>query len=167
MPDEVWPLAAGSHPPLRSYNGVGTELKGFTGVDATGHRFATCWSILFGIPLIPVGRYYLREVSTTISGNAVHSRTTTRYEMAGESRLRAAEVLRTYAFWLLGLALVGAPLALLGVYADRLGGAVCCLVVVLVGWVIGSIALLSHLLTRYRDEWAPVREVRWLDRRPD
>lgn len=72
--------------------------------------------------------------------------------------------------WLVGPGFVGGLLSqadqIVFTSPDDLGSTVIGLVVVFVGWLIGSIVALAALLTGYQQQWAPVREVRWLDRSP-
>lgn len=149
---------------MSTFNGIGTELKGFTRPDASGMHFGTRYFVVFGLPVIPLGRYYLRQ--TSMSAQAMN--TTTRYAIAGRSRLRFSEVLKTYLFcWIYGPAVVLIPILLLLSNADAVSDKVG------FGWVIGgfafwllaSIAFLVTLLAFYRDNWAPIRQVRWLERR--
>ncbi|WP_051791612.1 hypothetical protein [Amycolatopsis jejuensis] len=173
MPDEVWPLTPDDHPRLSSTNGFGTELHGFTREDADGWRFATRWLTALGLPLVPLERYYLREVKTLDAMlDAVRGLPWThrkRYELSGQSRLRAAEILRTYLFcWVAGPVFIALPVALLLSFADELAeSAGVFLLVILFGSVLaGSIMGLSALHARYQEQWAPLRTVRWRDAPP-
>ncbi|BCB75761.1 hypothetical protein GCM10022251_26430 [Phytohabitans flavus] len=164
MPDAVWLTA---HPrPTSSRNGFGRELKGFTRPDATGRRFATCWFVAFGLPIVPLSRCYLSEDRPRETWLGA----TARYRIEGESRLRAAEVLRTYAFgWLLVPAVLIAPALVLLSQADRViddeGSDVAKLSLVgaFLLVLLGSILALGVLRGLYRQRWAPVREVVWVD----
>ncbi|MDQ7905062.1 hypothetical protein RB614_11070 [Phytohabitans sp. ZYX-F-186] len=156
MPDAVWPTV---HPrPTSSRNGFGRELKGHTRTDRGGGHFATCWVVAFGLPIVPVSRYYLRE-----------DRAARRHRIEGESRPRAAEVARTYAFcWLLVPAVVVAPLLVLLSQADRIGdeastGSKLAFAGVFLAVLGGSIAAVTALLALYRARWAPVREAVWVE----
>lgn len=174
MPDAVWPAAQPR--PTASRNGFGRELMGFTRADESGHRFATCWVVAFGLPIVPVSRCYLSEqraVGPPVRGFRLRS--ATRYRIEGESRRRVSEILRTYAFcWLLVPAVVIVPVLVLLSQADRIvdvrdGGATgpkLALVAAFVLLVTGSILALSAALALYRSRWAPVRTVEWVER-PD
>ncbi|RSM38379.1 hypothetical protein DMA12_33075 [Amycolatopsis balhimycina DSM 5908] len=115
-------------------NGIGRVLLSPTTRDESGAHFKTAWiSIL--LPLIPIGRYYLQEVSSLSTG----VRTTTRYHIIGRSRLVGAEVVRTYLYCWLIAPLVGAgPAALLLSQADELADSI---------GVFGLIALFLITLT--------------------
>lgn len=168
MPDDVWPISAENPGPksLTSYNGFGFGLKGFTRPDAAGYRFATHWFMLLGLPIAPLGRYYLREVDMRPGPGTAGL--VTRYHIAGSSLLRPIEVVRTYAFcWLTPVAVVAPLLALLARADDYPWwlsiGAVAI-------WPIVAIVAIATALTFYRDRWAPRREARWCapaDREPE
>ncbi|GAA4460360.1 hypothetical protein GCM10023170_061300 [Phytohabitans houttuyneae] len=175
MPDAVWRT---SHPrPTSSRNGFGRELKGFTRPDESGHRFATCWVVAFGMPIVPVSRCYLREdraFTTAARGFRLHS--AARYQIDGQSRRRWTEIVRTYAFcWLLVPAIVIAPTLVLLSQADRIvdtgadgaTGPKLALVAVFLLLLTGSILALSAALALYRTRWAPVRAAKWVDPPPD
>jgi hypothetical protein len=165
MADEVWALAAGESLEMSTFNGIGTELKGFTRPDATGRYFGTRYVTLFGLPIVPLGRYYLRQTTSEYRGPG----TVTRYAIAGRSRPRAAEILRTYLYcWLFAPAIVLAPILTLLYNADHLAEKFA------FGWLLGafflcllvSIAILTTLHATYRTRWAPTRQAQWLDRPP-
>lgn len=50
-------------------------------MDATGYCFATRWLMPAGLPIVPLRRYYLREVGLHPGSN--HIETITRYQIAG------------------------------------------------------------------------------------
>jgi hypothetical protein len=170
-PDRVWPSSA--PPRLRSAFGIG--LKGFTGRDETDRRFATSWVIAWGLPLIPLRRYYLLEGPTYSDFYlGFHSTTSKEYYFYGESHLRAVEIIRTYIYcWLVVPAVVFVPTLALWSRADQFmdlfprDSAIGPLVhiALFLGWLIGSTVALALLATAYRDRWAPVRDVEWVDRR--
>jgi hypothetical protein len=179
MPDAVWPTP---HPrPTSSRNGFGRELKGFTRPDESGSRFATCWVVAFGLPIVPVSRCYLTEERAfTAPARDLRLRAATRYRIAGVSRRRVTEIVRTYAFCSLVVpAVVIAPVLVLLSQADRIvdtgdGGATgpkLALVAAFLLVLTASILGLSAALALYRTRWAPVREVEWVDppqvERPD
>jgi hypothetical protein len=135
--DIVWSLSPVEQARARSFqsvNGIGRVLLGPTVRDASGMHFKTAWiSIL--LPLIPVARYYLQEVSSLSTGVS----TTTRYHIIGRSRLIGAEVVRTYLYCWLVAPLIGAgPAALLLSQADELADSI---------GVLGLIALFLVTLT--------------------
>lgn len=162
MPEDVWPISARNPGPgsLYSLNGIGFGLKGFTRTDASGYFFATRWFMIIGLPIVPLGRYYVRQARMTpkdIAGNV------TRYDVAGTARLHPGEILRTYAFcWLTPL--IGIlPLIALLERADDFS--VWISITAVAVWPTTVIVLCVWLLLHYRKHWAPLREVRW--RRPD
>jgi len=168
MTDPVWP----THRPSRmsSRNGFGLELKGFTRPDAAGRCFATCWIVVFGLPVVPLSRLYLKERSYTVRTKGILFSATARYEVDGESRLRRAELARTYAFcWLIGPAAVIVPILLLLANAERMvgedGSTVSTLLLVgtFLFLLIASVTALSVILTHYRARWAPLRTAVWTD----
>jgi hypothetical protein len=164
MPDDVWPISA-EHPgprSLRSTNRIGFEFKGFTRKDDDGYCFATRWFMVFGLPIAPLDRYYVRERGID-PARTDHSVITTRYEIAGRSPVRPAEVARTYAFgWLTPVAIIAPLLALLA-RADDLPFWLP--LVALVVWPLTTIPLTVAMLMYYRDYLAPRREPRWHGRR--
>jgi hypothetical protein len=159
QPDDVWPISVDNPGPgsLRSFNGIGFGLKGFTRVDATGYCFATRWFMIAGLPLVPLDRYYLREIGLHPRSNYVE--TITRYQIAGTAELRPDEILRTYAFgWLTPVAVI-VPLLLLLARADDFPFWVP--ITALVLWPTAAIVLVVMALMYYRKHWAPMRKVRW------
>jgi hypothetical protein len=166
MPDKVWPL---SHQPrLHNVNGHGTELKSFTRADSSGRYFATGWATVAGMPLIPLRRYYLSQGGTTFEGSVVRRTVKTHYQIAGESRLRASEVLRTYVFcWLLAPAVILGPVIAfftqVDAIADALSGVFILVIAAPFAWIFGIGYLVTKLLDVYRARWAPVREVEWIE----
>ncbi|MER6144249.1 hypothetical protein ABT174_30120 [Streptomyces sparsogenes] len=164
MTDDVWPIGQGESPRLGSFNGIGFGLKGFTRVDENGRCFATRWFMVVHLPVAPLRRYYLTE------GKVTHelSRTTTRYVLHGRSRLRADEILRTYAFcWLLCPVVLGLPLLPLLRYANQDAPSLWVLVGGFLGCVAAGSVVLAVLHTAYRRRWAPLRTPRWVTERPD
>ncbi|BCB90774.1 hypothetical protein [Phytohabitans suffuscus] len=166
MPDAVWPTAFPR--PTSSRNGFGRELKGFTRPDGSGGRFATCWVVAFGLPVVPLSRCYLsQERAFSTPPRGFRLRAATRYRIEGESRVRVAEVARTYAFcWLLVPAVVLAPLLVLLERVDgddRSNASKAALVAAFLAVLVGSILVLTALLAAYRARWAPVRTVVWVD----
>lgn len=174
MPDRVWPLARSEPPSLRTFNGFGTGLRGFTRVDDRGCQFATNWLMVLGFPLVPLERFYLRKVSERHTFAGASSRTVTDYQIAGESALRPDEVLLTWLYSLLAVAVVVGPSLLLLSQADRIvaampglgGWAVLVLVLAFLCVLFASIALVVVVQLRYQRHWAPLRTVQWLDRKP-
>lgn len=142
---------------MYSFNGIGFDLKGLTRTDADGFCFATRWFIIAGLPIIPLGRYYVREEGMTVDATI----DTTRYTIAGTASLRMSEILRTYAFrWLTPIAVLVPMIAVLN-RADDIGFWWILAVVLL--WPITGITLAVTALTIYRDRWAPLRRARWRD----
>lgn len=140
-----------------SYGGIGFGLKGFTRVDATGYCFATRWFMLFNLPIVPLGRYYLRELGLRPGSN--HLETTTKYEIAGTAELHPGEILRTYAYSWLGTAAVIVPLlAFLAAVGDDAGLVTLAAIVL---WPMLGIFISVMALMHYRKRWAPEREVFW------
>jgi hypothetical protein len=160
MADDVWPVSvdnpSGS---LRSFNGTGFGLKGFTRVDATGYHFATRWFMIVGFPIIPLERYYLREVSADFVTDYGAYSEITRYDIAGTARLRLGEILRTYACVWLTPVVVILPLIALLLRANDIPLWVSITAVVL--WPTTAICLAVMVLMYYRKHWAPLREVQW------
>jgi hypothetical protein len=91
MADPVWPVQSDEWPEWWSKGGVGVMLMRNTRPDAEGRFFATSWLVLL-LPIAPLARYWLREGETT----SKWGRTTTRYQVFGESRIRPIETVRTY-----------------------------------------------------------------------
>jgi hypothetical protein len=160
MPDEVWPLARGEGVWLRTIYGIGCEMKGFTRPDASGRYFGTRWVTFVLMPVIPLDRFYLEEVSSGGVSVGVYSEWRTRYKIAGRARLHFGEILRTLIFgWLVAPAVVLVPNMILLSRANDLN--VWLVLGGFMGWLIGSIVVLELVLTWYRLHWAPVRTVRW------
>ncbi|MGN9760141.1 hypothetical protein [Streptomyces sp. SD31] len=162
MPDPVYPLPSGDRlPPLGTYNAMGTTLLHNSRQDGSGCFFATCW-IVFILPVVPLGRYYVRQGKITEEGGFFSVHTTIEYEFVGRSRLRLVEVIRTYLyFW------IAVPAAFLGP------------IIASIAWdnnesnddaqfygMLVSVALLSLLLVLlflHRTYWRPVRRARWIE----
>ncbi|MEV4755820.1 hypothetical protein AB0J86_12010 [Micromonospora sp. NPDC049559] len=164
MSDDVWPFSRDNPGPgsLRSFNGIGFDLKGFTRVDATGYCFATRWFTIIGLPIIPLDRYYLRERGFASKSIGLYSETTYRYNIAGWAKLRFGEVLRTYAFcW---LATLGGVVPLLALLARADDFPVWVSITAMVVWPTTAIVLAVTGLMYYRKHWAPLREARWRGR---
>jgi hypothetical protein len=161
MPDDVWPISIDNPSPesLYSVNGFGFGFKGFTRTDATGFCFATRWVMFAGLAVLPLDRYYLRDVGYEADASGD---TTTRYDIAGSAGLRPGEILRTYAFsWLTPVAAIWPLIAVLQ-RADDLPFWVSLGAVLL--WPITVIALAVAGLAFYRNRLAPIRDVRWRTR---
>jgi hypothetical protein len=98
---------------LFTYNGVGRTLLGFTRPDRAGGRYATVWEVAFGMPLFPLGRFYLFGGSTSLHTSNVFS-IKTNYRFVGKTRIKLTEVLRTYVWgWLMCPAATALPIWLL------------------------------------------------------
>jgi hypothetical protein len=168
MADEVWPLRPDERVRLSSFNGIGFGLKGFTRKDATGRYFATRYFTVVYLPLVPVDRFYLTETSTDYQNYDVGSSTITRYQIAGRSRLRFGEILRTYLFnWIIGPGIVLAPILLWLGHADELSDSIGIIWVLVgfIGWLLGSIIGLAFLFVVDRERWAPLRQAEFVARR--
>lgn len=174
--DKIRALAPGDRVRLGSFNGIGFGFKSFTRTDARGCCFATRWFMLVYLPVIPLGRYYVKDQGTTGTYAGAYTSTTTRYTIYGRSPLRADEILRTYVFqWVLGPAFVIVPIILWLSNADAISGEtsdsvsgwrIFLLIAVFLIWLIGSIAALVVLMLTYRRKWAPLRDVRMVRKRP-
>ncbi|MEU0095572.1 hypothetical protein [Kribbella sp. NPDC006257] len=161
MTDEVWPLESDERVRLSSFNGIGFDLKGFTRKDATGRYFATRYFTVVYLPVIPLDRFYLEETSIQYQNLGLSSNTVTKYRIAGWSRLRGSEILRTYLFsWIIGPGVVLAPILLWLGHADQLSDRIGIGWVIggFIAWLLGSIVAISFLLTIYRERWAPLRQ---------
>ena len=162
MPDPVYPLPSGDElPSLGTYNAIGTTLLHNSRPDGSGYFFATCWIVII-LPVVPLGRYYVRQGKITDESGFSSIYTTTEYEFVGRSRLRLAEVMRTYLyFW------IAVPAAFLGP------------IIASIAWdnntsngdaqfygMLVSVALLCLLLVLlflHRTYWRPVRRARWIE----
>ena len=165
MPDkveEVWPLPASARKmSLRSVNGIGFEMKGFTRADSSGRYFGTRWFTIIGLPVVPRHRFYLCKESSSTASRGNSSSTTTRYSISGQAHLRGSEILRTYVFcWLFGPAVVIVPIVLAVLLGDVVPVGV--IVGFVLVWMIAAIFLLVILLDKYHKKWGPVRSVRWV-----
>jgi hypothetical protein len=145
---------------LYSWNGIGFEFKGLTRKDAAGYCFATRWFMIIGLPVLPLGRFYVRDDGMDFTQAGVN-RTATRYRIGGTGRLRAVEVLRTYAFGWLTPVIAIVPLIALLYRADDVPiwlplTAVCV-------WPTLAIVLAVAGVGYYRKHWAPRRAPRWRD----
>ncbi|MEV6637781.1 hypothetical protein AB0M54_44340 [Actinoplanes sp. NPDC051470] len=171
MVDRVWEVTG--QPVLTTYNGFGSGLRGFTRVDGSGRCFATRWLLALYLPVFPLTRYYLSEHPLDPLDAARHSYIVLgRYQIDGESRPRAAEILRTYAFWWLIVPLVGpGPLLLVGRHlhgvADTMSTAQTWMSIAgFLLWPFLVIWGLTTLRDVYRRRWAPLRTVTWVDPPP-
>ena len=165
MPDVVWPLTTADLRTTKSFNstnGFGRMLIAATPEDATGGSFRTAWFMLL-LPIMPLGRYYVREGTMRIAGSA----RITPYEILGKSELAGSEVLRTYLYsWVVVPLLFGVPLITLLVFADPLAKTIG------FGWmpvlflvlIVVLIAALSFGTAYARKRWfGTPREVVWQD----
>jgi NADH:ubiquinone oxidoreductase subunit K len=164
MPDRVVPLPPDGAGKLGTVDGFGFSLMGLTRLDPSGHCFATRWLTVLGLPVLPLNRYYLQPGDTSFTIRGTRSTQLTSYRIVGAADLRAAEILRTLLYcWLVGPAIVVLPLVLLFVnidaIVDSVPGGVLTLIVVVLAWLVGSVAGLSAVLQVYRKRWAPLREV--------
>ncbi|PZT71161.1 hypothetical protein DN402_02740 [Streptomyces sp. SW4] len=142
---------------MESFNAVGTMLLHNSRADESGGFFATCWFMVL-LPVVPLGRYYVRQTGYREDGGLLFHRATTGYEIVGRSRIRWTEVVRTYlACWIvMPGALVGPIVVALGREGDNAG---------LHGGLVsgGLVIALLTLFVVYRTYWRPVREVHWAD----
>lgn len=120
MRPELNPISPKDRQLLRlfTYNGVGRTLLGFTRPNRTGGRYATVWEAAFGMPLFPLGRFYLFGDSTEFQSSIgpFHHSTNIRtpYRFVGKTRLKLTEVARTYVWgWLMCPAAAALPIWLL------------------------------------------------------
>jgi hypothetical protein len=165
MPDDVWPVRHGEVRALSSFNGIGFTLRGFTRTDPSGRCFATRWLVVLLLPVVPLQRYYVTQGATTPTAPGW----STHYRFHGRSRLRAGEILRTYVFcWLVAPAIVLVPIILWLTHADQIADATSFWLVlgVFIVLVLGGVALVVWLVSVYRQRWAPLRTVRWVDAPP-
>lgn len=97
--------------------GNGFMLLANTRPDGEGRYFATRWFMLL-FPLVPLGRYHVRQLGQHDTGGVASVGTTTEYQLLGRSRLRLVEVLRTYLmFWVVMPVMFVGPIVL-GVVLD-------------------------------------------------
>lgn len=161
MADEVWPLKPDEQVPLSSFNGIGFGLKGFTRKDAHGRYFGTRYFTVLYLPIVPLDRFYLAEVSSDFQNRGVSQKTVTHYQIAGRSRLRGGEVLLTYlANWIVAPGIVLGPIALLLGNADQLAESIGLMWVIFgfIGWLFLSLWGVGYLAKHYRSHWSPLRE---------
>lgn len=96
------------------FMGTGVRLGTWSRLDREGKRFAVRWISLFGMPLLPIGRFYLKPGSsfTFHSGNG--TKTTTLYTFYGRAGLQLGEILRSYVyFWVACPAVIVGPMFLI------------------------------------------------------
>ncbi|MGW3865203.1 hypothetical protein ACWEDZ_27510 [Streptomyces sp. NPDC005047] len=132
--------------------------------DAGGRFFATAWLVIL-FPVLPRGRYYVRQGATSESpalGGTVHR---TRYEFFGRSSVRMSEVVRCYVFgWLvLPVFFLLPAVAVLWWLTNGSGWSS-------VLWGFFAVAVWGTLGTllfiQYTRRWRPVREAHWVPARP-
>lgn len=143
--------------------GVGTAFAGRSRVDAQGAFFTTKWIMLLG-PVIPIGRYYVRETgSSNLPGHSV-----TRYEILGQARLDPLALVRTLLFcWICAPGLVVGPSVLLLSHADDLvygaNWSIWLLIATFIVLLIAGITATTLLIINWQRRWAPLHQVRWVD----
>ncbi|WP_217166418.1 hypothetical protein [Streptomyces sp. AC512_CC834] len=159
MADPLYPLAPDEDlPDLGTYNAIGTMLLPNSRADGSGGFFATCWFMVI-LPVVPLGRYYVRQTGYSDESGLLSIRTTTRYEIVGRSRVRWIEVVRTCLVWwiVMPAVFVGPSVAAAVGWEDENAGLYGMFVSV------GLAFLLFTLLFFYGKYWRPVREVRWAE----
>ncbi|MFD7062301.1 hypothetical protein [Streptomyces sp. NPDC059906] len=164
MSDPVWPLSPDEIPELRTDSGIGTMLLHNSRPDTSGRFFATAWLVIL-FPVLPRGRYYVRQGASSESpalGGTVH---TTRYEFFGRSSVRMSEVIRCYVFgWLVVPVFFLLPSAAVLWWLTQDSGWSSGL------WGFLAVAVWATLGTllfiQYRRRWRPVREAHWIPARP-
>ena len=166
MPDKVAPFAGGQGLRLGTGNGFGRTMMGLTRVDESGRCFATRWFTVFGLPVVPLDRYYLKEAGMTVAARGAGTVTTTKYEIFGTAALRGSEIIRTYLYcWLFAPLLGVGPVLLLlsdaDGLADELPGGVLTLIVLFILLLAVSVTLVVVIHGFYRKRWAPLREPEW------
>ncbi|MFC7329669.1 hypothetical protein [Marinactinospora rubrisoli] len=182
MPEEVRPFstARGDRlPRLGGCNGIGILLVPVSREDSDDRRFAVRWVWLLFAPVLPLGRYYVTEEPPALWGNSEAGGAETRYTFHGVTRLKAGEIVRTYAwFWLVLLPVMFLPSVGLALVMDWIAtgpldrypvnpwwwapffGSL----VVLALWPVGALVWLVRWREDHWDEHAPVHEVRWVQR---
>lgn len=125
--------------------------------DESGGSFATCWFMVI-LPVIPLSRYYVRQTGYSDESGFFSTKTTTRYEIVGRSRIRWIEVLRLYlAWWIVVPTAVVGPIVVDLRSEDENDGLYGMFVSV------GLFFLLLILFGLYAKYWRPVREFRWAE----
>jgi hypothetical protein len=162
MSDKVIPLE--QSPRLGSMNGIGWTMMGLTRVDRDGNCFGTRWFTLFGLPILPLDRFYLKELGTQHESQGIRqTKSTSRYQVFGTAPLSVNELIRTYLYcWLFGPLIGAGPLVVYLLDADHLahslpGGVITYLVLLFVVLLV-SIGVLVTLHEQYRKHLAPLRE---------
>lgn len=99
---------------MGTWNGIGTTYISATRRDAEGKNHVIEWFVLFGMPIIPLGRYHVKKTGYRSSSTSTSSRTVTSYQLLGGTGLKFWEVIGTYLFfWILSPAVViGVPVGL-------------------------------------------------------
>ncbi len=159
MADPLYPLAPDEElPAWETHNAIGTMLLHNSRADESGGFFATCWFMVI-LPVVPLGRYYVRQTGFSDRSGLFSIRTTTGYEVIGRSRVRGIEVVRTYLVWwiVMPAALVGPNVAAAVAWEGENAG--------LHGMLLstGLVLLLLALWFLHRTYWRPVRAFRWAD----
>ncbi|RCV48072.1 hypothetical protein [Marinitenerispora sediminis] len=181
MTEEVRPFstARGDRAPwLGGFNGIGILLMPVSREDAQGRHFAVRWLWLLFVPVLPLGRYYVTEGPQRLWGNSEAGGVETRYDFHGVTRMKAAEIVRTYAwFWLLLLPAmflpsVGFALAIEWIATNPLDRSpvnpwwwapLFASLAAMALWPVLAFAGLMGARSRYWTAHAPVHEVRWAD----
>ncbi|MFI2374921.1 hypothetical protein ACH5AO_07610 [Streptomyces sp. NPDC018964] len=162
MADILYPLASDEDlPQLETYNALGTMLLHNSRADESGGFLATCWFMII-LPLFPLGRYYVRQTGFSDESGLLSTRTITRYEIIGRSRVRWIETVRTYlAFWIVVPAIVVGPVIVSLDMKDENAQLYAMFISV------GLMILVFTLFFVYRTYWRPVRQVRWAEAATD
>ena len=140
------------------FNGAGRKLFAFTRRDKSGGRFATVWWVEAGMPIYPIGRFYIidggdKSVNSTSGphGYAMTTTTSSSYRFIGKAKKNLKEVVGTYVWaWLVCPAAIALPvwflIELFREFSQRDIDSVALSVVLFVLWIVTLIALPGLLL---------------------
>ncbi|GAA5153100.1 hypothetical protein GCM10023214_05610 [Amycolatopsis dongchuanensis] len=157
--DPIRTIPSGKMPVLGTGQGFGFMFLHNTRPDARGAFFTTRW-LMIVLPIVPLGRYYVRQGPTTDSAGFSSVGTSTEYTILGRSRLRLVELLRTLAlFWVVFPAAGVGPIILSIIWDNDESSEWPQAVGALVGIVLIVLVLVAHQV--YRRKWRPLREACW------